>query len=50
MQIRGPRLKDTVDVAALKPCNITLVEGKIPNPQNDDALSYHLVRKKTLFN
>ncbi|KMT20309.1 hypothetical protein BVRB_1g003100 [Beta vulgaris subsp. vulgaris] len=25
-EIRGPRLKDTVDVAALKPCNITLVE------------------------
>ncbi|GKA08210.1 protein TSS [Tanacetum coccineum] len=25
-EIRGPRLKDTVDVAALKPCTLTLVE------------------------
>ncbi|KAM0939592.1 putative clustered mitochondria protein [Dioscorea sansibarensis] len=25
-EVRGPRLKDTVDVAALKPCVITLVE------------------------
>ncbi|XP_078429135.1 tetratricopeptide repeat (TPR)-like superfamily protein isoform X2 [Wolffia australiana] len=26
-EIRGPMLKDTVDVAALKPCILTLVEG-----------------------
>ncbi|KAG6393180.1 hypothetical protein SASPL_147416 [Salvia splendens] len=25
-EVRGPRLKDTVDVAALKPCTLTLVE------------------------
>jgi protein TIF31 len=25
-EVRGPRLKDTVDVAALKPCLLTLVE------------------------
>ncbi|CAL0302174.1 unnamed protein product [Lupinus luteus] len=25
-EVRGPRLKDTVDVSALKPCNLTLVE------------------------
>ncbi|EPS62982.1 hypothetical protein M569_11806, partial [Genlisea aurea] len=25
-QVRGPRLKDTVDVTALKPCTLTLVE------------------------
>lgn len=27
IQIRGVRLKDTVDVSALKPCLLTLVEG-----------------------
>nr|GEX05949.1 protein TSS [Tanacetum cinerariifolium] len=30
-EIRGPRLKDTVDVAALKPCTLTLIEGDGPN-------------------
>ncbi|KAL5998994.1 hypothetical protein ACLOJK_009943 [Asimina triloba] len=25
--VRGPQLKDTVDVVALKPCVLTLVEG-----------------------
>ncbi|KNA25963.1 hypothetical protein SOVF_001850 [Spinacia oleracea] len=25
-EVRGPRLKDTVDIAALKPCTLTLVE------------------------
>ena len=28
LQVRGPHLKDTVDVSALKPCVLTLVEGK----------------------
>lgn len=27
LQIRGSRLKDSIDVAALKPCVLTLVEG-----------------------
>ncbi|KVH89027.1 hypothetical protein Ccrd_008987 [Cynara cardunculus var. scolymus] len=26
-EVRGPRLKDTVDVAALKPCTLDLIEG-----------------------
>lgn len=28
LQVRGSRLKDTVDVTALKPCVLTLIEGK----------------------
>ncbi|KAK1269472.1 hypothetical protein QJS04_geneDACA022772 [Acorus gramineus] len=27
-EVRGPRLKDSFDVAALKPCVLTLVEGE----------------------
>lgn len=27
LKVRGPRLKDSVDVSALKPCTLTLVEG-----------------------
>jgi protein TIF31 len=27
MQVRGGQLKDTVDVASLKPCHLTIVEG-----------------------
>lgn len=27
--MRGPRLKDTVDILSLKPCHLTIVEGKV---------------------
>lgn len=38
-QIRGPRLKDTVDVSALKPCTLELVEGKTKSNDPSDAVS-----------
>lgn len=39
-EVRGPRLKDTVDVAALKPCTLTLVEDEY-----DDVTAVAHVRR-----
>ncbi|XP_042481471.1 protein TSS-like [Macadamia integrifolia] len=39
-EVRGPRLKDTVDVAALKPCVLTLVE----EDYDDDGAVAHIRR------
>ncbi|GAB4844598.1 hypothetical protein Ancab_037997, partial [Ancistrocladus abbreviatus] len=39
-EVRGPRLKDTVDVAALKPCVLTLVE----EGYDEDSASAHVRR------
>jgi protein TIF31 len=29
MQVRGAKLKDTVEIASLKPCHLSIVEGKV---------------------
>lgn len=34
MQVRGGQLKDTVEVASLKPCHLTIVEGEHPQILN----------------
>ncbi|KAL0379395.1 UNVERIFIED_CONTAM: protein TSS [Sesamum angustifolium] len=39
-EIRGPRLKDTVDVSALKPCTLTLVE----EDYDEDTATAHVRR------
>ncbi|KAF4384572.1 hypothetical protein F8388_003879 [Cannabis sativa] len=39
-EVRGPRLKDTVDVAALKPCILTLVE----EDYDDETATAHVRR------
>nr|XP_015888747.1 protein REDUCED CHLOROPLAST COVERAGE 1 [Ziziphus jujuba var. spinosa] len=39
-EVRGPRLKDTVDVSALKPCILTLVEEEY----DDDRATAHVRR------
>ncbi|KAL5985679.1 hypothetical protein ACLOJK_027665 [Asimina triloba] len=30
--VRGPRLNDSVDIASLKPCTLTIVEGRFNHP------------------
>ncbi|KAH6789298.1 Tetratricopeptide repeat superfamily protein [Perilla frutescens var. frutescens] len=39
-EVRGPRLKDTVDVSALKPCTLTLVE----EDYDDESATAHVRR------
>ncbi|XP_057778635.1 protein REDUCED CHLOROPLAST COVERAGE 1 [Salvia miltiorrhiza] len=39
-EVRGPRLKDAVDVSALKPCTLTLVE----EDYNEDSATAHVRR------
>ncbi|XP_047947597.1 protein REDUCED CHLOROPLAST COVERAGE 1-like [Salvia hispanica] len=39
-EVRGPRLKDTVDVSALKPCTVTLVE----EDYDEDSATAHVRR------
>ncbi|XP_051146563.1 protein REDUCED CHLOROPLAST COVERAGE 1 [Andrographis paniculata] len=39
-EVRGPRLKDTVDVSALKPCTLTLVE----EDYDDESSAAHVRR------
>ncbi|WVZ73330.1 hypothetical protein U9M48_021650 [Paspalum notatum var. saurae] len=34
MQVRGAQLKDTVEIASLKPCHLSIVEGKEPKIPN----------------
>ncbi|XP_058100419.1 protein REDUCED CHLOROPLAST COVERAGE 1 [Magnolia sinica] len=44
-EVRGPRLKDTVDVAALKPCVLTLVE----EDYDEDRAVAHVRRLLDIF-
>jgi protein TIF31 len=53
LQVRGARLKDTVDVSALKPCVLTLTNGKRQKsrPTNDAVsdIKQYFKRQRLMF-
>ena len=38
LQVRGAQLKDTVEIASLKPCHLSIVEGTIPQIPNSPRI------------